>query len=90
MFGKLQSEQKFKKSYLRIRPVYKSIFGILFDNQKTNWNNIITLVDNCLKIKELANQLQCGKSFIKNVLGCDTLGISHEEIENRYKESAQL
>ena len=82
---KLQSEQKFKKLLSENQTVYRSIFGILFDDQKTNWNNIITLVDNCLKIKELANQLQCGKSFIKNVLGCDTLGISHEEIENDIK-----
>ena len=82
---KLQSEQKFKKMLSENQTVYKSIFGILFDDQKTNWNNIITLVDNCLKIKELANQLQCGKSFIKNVLCCDTLGISHEEIENDIK-----
>lgn len=83
--GKLQSEQKFKKMLSENQTVYKSIFGILFDDQKTNWDNIITLVDNCLKIKELANQLQCGKLFIKNVLGCDTLGISHGKIENDIK-----
>ena len=82
---KLQSEQKFKKMLSENQTVYKSIFGILFDDQKTNWDNIITLVDNCLKIKELANQLQCGKSFIKNVLSCNTLGISHEKIENDIK-----
>lgn len=83
--GKLRSEQKFKKMLSENQTVYKSIFGILFDDQKTNWDNIITLVDNCLKIKELANQLQCGKLFIKNVLDCDTLGISHEKIENDIK-----
>lgn len=79
---KLQSEQKFKKILTENQTVYRSIFGILFDGQKTNWNNIIKLIDNCLKIKELANQLQCGNSFIKNVLCCEALGISHEEIEN--------
>lgn len=82
---KLQSEQKFKKMLSENQTVYRSIFGTLYDDEKTNWNNIIVLVDNCLKINELAHQLQCGNSFIKNVLCCDALGISHEEIENDIK-----
>lgn len=82
---KLQNEQNFKKMLFENQTVYRSIFGALYDNEKTNWNDIIGLIDNCLRINELANQLQCGNSFVKNVLCCDTFGISHKEIENDIK-----
>lgn len=79
---KLEYEQTYYKTLSDNATNYFDKFGLLYEGVNTDWSQVLSVIQKCILMNDLANKLQWNKTQCENLLQSSIFGVLQENIES--------